>query len=94
MTRIVFTAKVKDVVKWEEGYREHGPMLREKLGVTKPIHFTTNAETNEICIQGEPDNLERYLEIVQTPELAEAMEKNGVLRETVKLYILDKQISS
>lgn len=94
MTRIVFTAKVKDAVQWEAGYREHGPMLREKLGVTKPIHFTTDVETNEICIQGEPDDLEKYLELIQTPELAEAMEKNGVLRDTVKLYILDKQIGT
>jgi len=66
-------------------------MLREKLGIT---NFNTNFETNEICIQGEPDDLERYLELLQSPELAEAMEKNGVLRETVALYILDKQISS
>ena len=94
MTRIVFTAKVKDAVKWEEGYREHAPMLRDKPGVTKPIHFSTSAETNEICIQGEPDNLEKYLELVQTPEMVEAMEKNGVLRDTVKLYILDKQIGT
>jgi len=90
MTRIVLTAKVKDVVKWEEGYRAHAPLLKEILGISKPIHFTTNAETNEICINGEPDDLEKYLELVQTPELAEAMEKNGVLRDTVKLYILDK----
>ena len=94
MTRIVITAKVKDAVKWEAGYREHAPMLREKMGVAKPIHFSTDLETNEICIQGEPDDLERYLELLQSPELAEAMEKNGVLRETVALYILDKQISS
>ena len=92
MTRIVLTAKVKDAVQWEAGYREHAPMLREILGVTKTIHFTTDEETNEICIQGEPDDLEKYLEMVQTPEMAEAMEKNGVLRDTVKLYILNKQI--
>ena len=94
MSRIVITAKVKDAVKWEAGYREHAPMLKEKLGVTQPIHFTTNTETNEICILGEPDNLEKYLEVIQTPEMVEAMEKNGVLRDTVKLYILDKQIQS
>jgi hypothetical protein len=90
MTKIVITAEVEDAVKWEEGYRAHAPLLREFLGVTKPIHFTTNKETNEICINAEPDDLEKYLELVQSPEVIEAMEKNGVKRDTAKLYILDK----
>ena len=93
MARIVVTAKVKDVEKWEEGYRAHSPMLREILGVSKPVHFHTNSETNEICINAEPDDLEHYLKMLQTPEIAEAMDKNGVLRDTVKFYILDKQLN-
>lgn len=92
MTRIVATAQVKDVVKWEEGYRAHATMLREILGVTKTVHFTTNSETIEICINAEPDDLEHYLKMVQSPEVAEAMDKNGVLRDTIKFYILDKQL--
>jgi len=94
MTRIVITAKVKDAVKWEEGYRAHAPMLRQFLGVTKPVHFTTDVETNEICLNAEPDNLEKYLELAQSPEIAEAMDKNGVIRETVKFYILDKVLDT
>jgi hypothetical protein len=92
MARIVVTAQVKDVTAWEEGYRAHAPMLREKMRVGKPIQFTTNAETNEICISAEPDDLQYYLEMAQSPEIAEAMDKNGVLRETVKFYVLDKKL--
>ncbi len=94
MARIVVTAKVKDVVKWEEGYRSQAPMLRELMGVTKSVQFTTNAETNEICLSAEPNDLEHYLEMAQSPEIAEAMEKNGVNRDTVKFYILDKVLES
>ena len=94
MTRIVVAAIAKDVVKWEEGYRSHAPMLRELMGVTKRVQFTTHAETNEICINAEPDDLEHYLGMAQSPEIAEAMEKNGVIRDTVKFYILDKTIES
>ena len=94
MTRIVITAKVKNAEKWEEGYRASAPMLREKMGVTKPVQFTTNAETNEICLSAEPDDLEHYLEMAQSPEIAEAMEKNGVNGDTVKFYILDKMLDS
>ncbi|MGB5189980.1 hypothetical protein [Robiginitalea sp.] len=94
MTRIVITAKVRDIEKWEQNYRVHAPMLRELMGVTKPVQFSTDAETNEICLSAEPDDLDHYLETAQSPEIAEAMEKNGVIRETVKLYILDKQLGS
>ena len=90
MTKIVITAQVEEVESWEEGYRKHAPMLRNFLGVTKPIHFSTNKEMNEICLCSEPDDLEKYLQLVQSPEVAEAMKKNGVKGETVRLYILDK----
>ena len=33
-----------------------------------------------------------YLELTQSPEKANEMKKNGVKRETAKLYILDKVI--
>jgi hypothetical protein len=92
MTKVVFTAQVTDAVKWEEGYRAHAPVLRSILGITKPVHFSTNEETNEICIYGEPDDLEKYLELVGSPEVVEAMEKNGVIKETAKIHILDKVI--
>lgn len=94
MTRIVITAKVKDVKKWEEGYRAHAPMLRELMGVTKPVQFSTDPETNEICLSAEPDDLKHYLEMAQSPEIAEAMEKNGVIRDTVNFYILDKELET
>jgi hypothetical protein len=94
MTRIVITAKVLDTEKWEENYRIHAPMLRELMGVTKPVQFSTNAETNEICLSAEPDDLDHYLETAQSPEIAQAMEMNGVIRETVKLFILDKTLDS
>ena len=94
MARIVVTANVKDVVKWEEGYRTHAPMLRDLMKVTKPVQFTTNADTKEICISAEPDDLEHYLTMAQSPEIAQAMEKNGVIADTVKFYILDKKLDT
>lgn len=94
MTRIVITAKVLDTEKWEQNYRVHAPLLRELMGVTKPVQFSTDPETNEICLSAEPDDLDHYLETAQSPEIAEAMEMNGVIRETVKLFILDKQLDS
>ncbi len=56
------------------------------------ISFTTNPETSEICICGEPDDLDHYLGMLQSPELHEAMKSNGVIEDSVQLFILDKTI--
>jgi hypothetical protein len=92
MTKIVVTAKVQDVHSWEEKYRNSHDLFKA-MGVTKPISFTTNPETNEVCICGEPNDLEHYLEMLQSAELQEAMKSNGVIEESVHLYILDKTIT-
>jgi hypothetical protein len=67
-------------------------MLRDLMKVTKPVQFSTNDDSNEICISAEPDDLDHYLAMAQSPEIAEAMDKNGVIRDTVKFYILDKKL--
>jgi len=37
--------------------------------------------------------LAKYLELMDSPETAEAMAQDGVKRETVKVYVLDKEIN-
>lgn len=92
MTRVVITAKVKNVQAWEAGYREKAAMLRQLLRVSGPVQFCTNTDTNEICVTSEPDDLKHYLSMAQTTQVADAMDKDGVIRETVQFYILDKAL--
>ncbi len=88
MAKVVVTAQVEDLVKWEEGFRTHGDLFRSQT-VTRPINFAA-IEGNEVAVCFEPDHLDTFLEILDSPATAEAMDFDGVKRETVKVFVLDK----
>ncbi len=88
MPKVVVTAQVEDPAKWEEGFRTHGDLFRSQT-TTKPINFAT-IEGNEVAVLLEPDDLKTFMDIMDSPAVAEAMEFDGVKRETVKVFVLDK----
>ena len=90
MAKVIITADVEDSAKWEEGFRSHVDLFRS-MTVSKPIQMSTN-ENNEIALCIEPDDLEKYLEILDSEATTEAMANDGVKRETVRVYVLDKEL--
>jgi len=89
MPRIVVTAQVEDLVKWEEGFRTHGDLFRSET-VSGSIGIATN-EDNEIAVCFDASNLDTFLQGMDSPETAEAMAFDGIKRETVKVFVLDKE---
>jgi hypothetical protein len=89
MPKVVITAQVKDRVQWEKGFRTHGDMFRSQ-SVTKPVDFGT-IEGNHVAVCFEPDNLDAFLKSLDSPATAEAMAFDGVKRDTVKVFVLDKE---
>jgi hypothetical protein len=53
-------------------------------------HFTTTEE-NEIAICADVDDVSKYFEVLESPATAETMAHDGVKRETVKVFVLDKE---
>ena len=92
MTKIVVTAQVQDAVKWEKGFRTHGDLFRSQT-VTKPINFAT-IDGNYVAVCLEPDNLDACLKILDSPATAEAMAFDGVKRDTVRVFVLDKEFKA
>jgi len=89
MNKVVITAEIEDSGKWEEGFRTHAELFRSQT--TRAIHFaTTNA--NEVAICFTVENLNKYMEVLNSPTTAEAMAFDGVKRETVKVFVLDKEL--
>ena len=88
MPSIVVTAQVEDAANWEKGFRTHGELFKD-MTVTG-IHFTATDE-NEVAIHFEVDNTDKYFEILDSPRTAESMAFDGVKRETVKVFVLDKE---
>jgi hypothetical protein len=90
MARIIVTAQVEDSAMWEKSFRTHGELFRSMgSGVT---YFTTTNK-NEVAIYIEPSDLDKYLKVFESPATAAAMASDGVKRETVKLYVLDREVS-
>jgi hypothetical protein len=87
MPRIIITAQVEDAANWEKGFRTHGDLFREQS--TTAVNFTVTND-NEVAVHFEADNLDKYMELLESPATAEAMALDGVKRETVKVFVLDK----
>ena len=89
MPKVVITAEVQDSVKWEKGFRTHADLFRSQT-ITKPISFATIAG-NQVALCVEPADLATFMKILDSPATAEAMAFDGVKRETVKVYVMDKE---
>lgn len=87
MARVIVSAEVEDTAKWEEGFRTHGDLFRSQT-VTK-IDFGI-AEDNSVAVCFEMGDLDTYMKILESPATAEAMESDGIKRDTVKVFVLDK----
>lgn len=87
MTSIIAIAQVEDATRWEEGFRTHGDLFREQT-VTS-INFSVTPD-NEVAVHFEADDLDKFMELLDSPATAEAMEFDGVKRETAKFFVLDK----
>ena len=88
MTKIIITAQVEDAAKWEEGYRSHGDLLKS---MTSDVTFFTISKDNEVTLYAEVDDVDKYMEVMESPATAEAMAYDGVRRDTVKVAVLDKE---
>ena len=89
MAKMVLTAQVENLEEWEKAFRTHGDLFRSQT-VTRPINFAT-IEGNEVAVCAEPDDLKTFMDILDSPATAEAMESDGVKRDTVKVFVLDKE---
>ena len=93
MARVVLTAEVEDSTTWEKAYRSHGDLFKRLWDGPFPIvHYTAN-DNNEVAMFMEVDDLDKYFAMLERPEIAEAMKHDGVNRDSVKVYVLDKSAS-
>jgi hypothetical protein len=89
MTGVVLTAHVKDATKWEKSFRTHSDLF--KRNNISLIHYTITKD-NDIVMYSETDDVDAYRQFTQSPDVARAMEEDGVERSTVKLYPLEKDL--
>ena len=91
MVRIVVTANVEDLAKWDEGFRKHGDLFRSQT-VSGSIGMATT-EGNDVAVCFEAENPDTFLEILNSPATANAMALDGVNRDSVKVFVMDKEFT-
>lgn len=90
MTKAIVTAQVEDSARWENDFRTHVGLFRSYTATA--IQFSTT-DDNEVAILWEVTDLDKFLEQLGSPETADAMAQDGVNQESVKVYVLDKEIN-
>lgn len=88
MAKVIITAKVEDPIKWEEGFRTHGELFKRQTCVS-PVHISIQ-DDNEVALIFEAENLDTFMQILEDEGPA-AMANDGVIRETVKIFVMDKE---
>lgn len=89
MARVVISARVRDLGKWEKAFRTHGDLFKEQT--VKAVHYSVGG-SDEVVASFEVGDLDTYMKVLDSPATAEAMETDGVRRETVKVFVLDKEL--
>ena len=89
MPKVLITAEVDDLDKWEKGFRTHGDLFGQ-MAVSR-MEFGT-ADGNRIAVFGETADLDAYMKVFNSPATAEAMAFDGVKRATVNMFVLDKHV--
>ena len=87
MARAIVTGQVDDAAKWEKGFRTHVELFKKYTATA--IYFTTTE--NEFAILWEVDDPEKFIALVDSKETFDAMEYDGVKRDTVKIHVLDRE---
>jgi len=88
MAKVIVTAKVKDPVAWEAGFRSLGALLNTIY--ISPIHLGINAEDNSFAYMAEVKDVDQFLSAINSEKAKNAQKENGVIEGTIRYYVLDK----
>ena len=87
MPMVLITCQVEDAERWESEFRTHGALFREQT----ISRIDIGTEGNHVGAVFHVDDLDSYMRILESPETAEAMANDGVMRDTVKVLVLDRR---
>lgn len=85
MPRIIVTAEVEDPEAWEQGFQTHGDLFRAQT--CSQMEYSIKG--NEVAVLASPEDFDAFMALFEAPDTTQAMEFDGVKRETVKVYIVD-----
>jgi hypothetical protein len=91
MPKVILTAQVEDAQKWEAGFKTHGDVLRT-YDLKGPAEYSVVGKDIALCF--DVKDVEKLKSAMQSPETAAAMQFDGVKRDTVKMFVLEKEVKA
>ena len=91
MSKILVIAQCKGQAKWEAGFRTHADLFRNSYAVSKPVSYGVG-EDDYVAACFETSDFAKAMSAISSPETAKAMEFDGILRDTMKVFVLDKEL--
>ncbi len=90
MNRFVATFRVQDLATWEKGFLTHGDLFRSQ-GTVSPVSYAVAEEDSTVVLSGEFEELEHFLSALSEPDAAAAMEADGIVEGSFRLFVLDRR---
>lgn len=90
MAKIVLTAEVENTEKWEKAFRTHADLFK-KMGVATRYDYAIG-KGNTVAVCAEAKDAKAFLKSLESPENVAAMKNDGVKRDTVKVFVVDKNL--
>jgi hypothetical protein len=89
MPKVIITAQVEDAQKWEAGFKTHGEVFRT-YDLKGRVEYSVVG--NEVALCFDVKDVEKFKSAMQSPGTAAAMQFDGVKRDTVKSFVLEKEV--
>jgi hypothetical protein len=90
MPKIVATIQVADLAEWEERFRTHGELFRRQT-INGQYDYAMVSEGNRVVLCADVGNVDTFFNVLESAEAEHAKEFDGVKRETIEFFVLDRQ---
>jgi len=90
MAKVVLTAQVENTTSWEKAFRTHRDLFRD-FGLAGVYEYGIG-ENNEVAVVVDVSDADAFIETLGSPENVAAMKNDGVRRETVKVFVVDREL--
>ena len=89
MPRIVATIEVEDLAEWEKGFLTHGDLFRRQT-IEGRYDYTMIEDGNRVVLCADVRDIDTFFEVLGTPDGEDAKDVDGVKRESIRFYVMDK----
>lgn len=90
MPKVVASIQVADLAEWEKRFRTHGDLFRRQT-INGQYDYTVIRDGNRVVLCAEVGDVDTFFSVLESAEADHAKSFDGVKRESIKFFVLDRQ---